>query len=246
MSRSSSRDPAPARPVPPVDWTLHDLLPQRLLEASVQGLSLGALGGHALRVAAFAYAVGRIWGLTEEEGDRLRVAAAFHDIGKSLVPRGILLKPGGLEPPERRLVEQHTVRGAELLTRAGRPDLVDAALVALSHHENVDGSGYPYGLPGDCIPLGARIVRIVDVFDALTIARAYHRARPEAEALRLLARGRGKEFDADLHDAFRLALESYPALGERLRWFTGERRHPQLAPSRHTHFDPAATPPRDR
>lgn len=236
MSRSSSREAAAPYPVPPVDWSLGDMLPPRLLEASVRGLSLGALGGHALRVAGLAYAVGRVWGLSEEEGERLRIAAAFHDLGKSAVPREVLLKPGALTPDERRVVEQHTVRGAELIARADRVDLVDAALVALSHHENADGSGYPYGLPLECIPLAARIVRIVDVFDALTIPRSYHLARSESEALALLARGRGTQFDPELHDAFLLALESYPALGERLRWFTGERRHPQFAPSRHTHF----------
>lgn len=202
------------------NWALASILPDNLLSHSYDGWQLGLLDGHALRVAAYSYLIAKQMGLSEEEAEKIRVAAAFHDIGKLMLPEEILSKPGLLNPEERTRVEAHTLYGYEMLKSAGKEGMDEAAEIALYHHEKVNGSGYPYGLKGEQIPLSARIVSVADVFDALTSDRAYRNARAEKETLELLWQGKNSHFDASVLKAFETVLLDYMQLGSVLRDFT--------------------------
>ena len=159
-------------------------------------------GDHVRRVGERCGVLARICGLAHEQVERIRLAAPMHDLGKVAVPDAILLKPGALEPAERKVMEHHTTIGCELLSGSGEPLLDVAAKIALTHHEKLDGSGYPRGLIRDQIPLEGRIAAIVDVFDALTSDRPYRPAMPEHRALDILRAGRGGHFDPLLLDVF--------------------------------------------
>ncbi|HED54728.1 MAG TPA: HD-GYP domain-containing protein [Phycisphaerales bacterium] len=139
--------------------------------------------------------------------ESLRLAASLHDIGKVGIPDAVLLKPGKLNPEERKLIEKHPQIGAETLdsirTRYGHDVLLDMGYdIALSHHEWWDGTGYPQGLAGEEIPFAARIVSIVDVYDALTSSRVYKPAMTHSRALQIMEEGRGTQFDPTLLDIF--------------------------------------------
>jgi hemerythrin-like metal-binding protein len=142
---------------------------------------------------------------------RIGLAAILHDVGKIAIPEAILLKPGALDAAERKTMETHTALGRDILTQAAtRSDnaalLRLAAEIAYCHHEKYDGSGYPAGLKGDSIPLAARIVALVDVFDALTSLRPYKEPWPYEKVIRTIAEGSGSHFDPLVVDAF-LSLE---------------------------------------
>jgi putative two-component system response regulator len=135
------------------------------------------------------------------DSETLRLASVPHDVGKIGVPDAILLKSGPLDPEERRLMETHPSAGHAILAGA-RSDLLQVAdTVAWTHHERMDGSGYPRGLRGAEIPVAGRIAAVADVFDALTSDRPYRGAFSEHEALELIWRGRGTKFDARAVDA---------------------------------------------
>jgi len=128
----------------------------------------------------------------------IREASSLHDVGKLGVPDSILLKPGPLLPAERSIMETHAAIGRDILQGSHSPVLGLAAEIALTHHEKMDGSGYPNGLAGHAIPLAGRIAAIADVFDALTHNRVYRRAFPLVEAIEMMKQGAGSHFDADL------------------------------------------------
>lgn len=178
---------------------------------------LEALGGHALRVAAYTYAMARAYGLDETLAKKLRQASQFHDIGKLLVPKKLLEKPAPLSPRERQQIQQHTVEGSKLLLSSRHATLREAATIALCHHEHFNGSGYPYGLSGSAIPLAARLVSVADVFDALTSHRVYRPALSQYQALTFIKRMRAEQFDPVCVDALSDTLETYPGLQEHLR-----------------------------
>lgn len=201
-------------------WLLSGLLPESFLSLSLGGIDLSSLGGHALRVGAYSYLIAEAYGLHTNVCERFRIAAALHDIGKTALPPELLAKPTALSPKERQLIETHTSKGCDLLLATGNPSLTDAALIAQHHHENMDGSGYPHKLRGKAIPLGARVVRVADTFDAITSRRVYSEARSVGNALELLGKGRGKFFDSDILDAFEVGLSRYPGVSKRLAWFT--------------------------
>jgi len=157
---------------------------------------------HLRRVGRTAGLIARVLGLPAEEAQLIDRAAPLHDIGKIAIPDAILLKPGRLAQAERLRMEQHTVIGARLLGAGRSPVLQLAADIALSHHERWDGSGYPYGLAGDAIPLAGRITAVADVFDALTHARPYKDPWPVARAARTVMAGRGAAFGPDVVAAF--------------------------------------------
>ena len=144
------------------------------------------------------------WG--EEGVELLRTAAPMHDVGKVATPDRILLKPGPLTPQERREMERHAEIGCRILSGTGSPMLTLAASIARTHHEWVDGTGYPRGLAGENIPIEGRIVAIGDVFDALTSHRTYRAAMSPEAALEMMTEGRGTQFDprvfAQLLDRF--------------------------------------------
>jgi HD-GYP domain-containing protein (c-di-GMP phosphodiesterase class II) len=138
-----------------------------------------------------------------KEGDTLEgleMGALLHDVGKIGVPDGILLKKGGLTEEEWDGVRRHPELGASLLQRI--PFLSGAREIVESHHEKFDGSGYPKGLKGDQIPIGARIFAVADVFDALTTDRPYKAALSYRSAAGMIARERAAHFDPEVVEAF--------------------------------------------
>ena len=131
-----------------------------------------------------------------------RIASQMHDIGKIGTPDRILLKPGRLTLEERAIMERHAQDGWSILAGSDSQLLQLAATIALTHHERIDGNGYPKRLRGDDIPLPGRIAAIADVFDALSTDRVYRRALPLPQVWHIMRDGRGTQFDADLLDLF--------------------------------------------
>lgn len=181
---------------------------RRLREETIRRLSWAAefrsneTGQHILRMSLYCTLLGRLAGLDADRTEMIRIASPMHDVGKIGIPDRILLKPGPLTPEEREVMEAHAEMGYRILAGSG-VDLLDfAAELALTHHERIDGQGYPRRLTGAAIPLGGRIAAIADVFDALTSDRVYRPAfRPE-EARETMLAGRGTQFDAELLDLF--------------------------------------------
>ena len=148
--------------------------------------------GHSRRVQQLALAIGRELGLSQAELDLLGHAALFHDIGKLAIPDAILLKPASLTADEWELMQRHADEGARIIDRLGF--LNDAVPAIRHHHERFDGTGYPDGLKGEEIPLGARIIHVADALDSMLTTRIYRAARPAAEALDELRRAAGTQF----------------------------------------------------
>jgi HD-GYP domain-containing protein (c-di-GMP phosphodiesterase class II) len=156
--------------------------------------------GHSRRVARHAVAIAKRMGLPPEEVARIRTAASVHDAGKLYLPDGIVDKPGALTDAEFAVVKRHAELGAGMLSGLEDPEL---ARIVRHHHERIDGAGYPAGLAGDEIPLGARIVAVADTFDAITSTRPYRSARRHRDALAVLAKEAGTQLDAAAVRAFR-------------------------------------------
>jgi putative two-component system response regulator len=159
-------------------------------------------GSHIRRIGLYAFIMADELGWSSQLMDEIRVAAPMHDIGKIGVPDYILLKRGKLTNEEFEIIKKHTVIGAEMLSGSSISLLNMAKDIALSHQEKWDGSGYPYGLSGEAIPESARIVAIIDVYDALVSKRIYRPAILEEEALQIMTRDKGKHFDPRIFDAF--------------------------------------------
>jgi HD-GYP domain-containing protein (c-di-GMP phosphodiesterase class II) len=140
------------------------------------------------------------------------VASLLHDVGKIVVPDEILLKPGPLNATEMKRMRRHPSDGANTLSNV--PTAVDAVPVILHHHERFDGAGYPDGLSGNDIPIGARILLVADAFDAMTEDRPYRKAMPVGDAIAELKRFSGTQFDPTIVAAFLAVLKRtgrYPA-----------------------------------
>ena len=148
--------------------------------------------GHSRRVQQLALAVGRELGLSQAELELLGHAALFHDIGKLGIPDSILLKPGALTDEEWVIMASHAEEGASIINRLGF--LSDAVPAIRHHHERFDGRGYPHGLAGEDIPLGARIIHVADAFDSMLTTRVYRPARPAVEAMAELRANAGSQF----------------------------------------------------
>ena len=170
-------------------------------------------GRHIDRMSMLSHRLALALGMPAAEAELIGHAAVLHDVGKVGIPDRVLLKPGRFDAEERARMEQHTTIGARILA-GSRSSLIElAAVIARSHHERWDGSGYPDRLRGEQIPLVARICAVCDVFDALLSARPYKRAWPLDDALAELAAQRGRQFDPALVDAFlTLAPELEPEL----------------------------------
>ena len=157
--------------------------------------------GHCERLSGYSVRLGEEIGLTEDQLVALRRAGIVHDIGKVAVPETILLKPGRLTPEEFRVIQQHPVLGERICAPLKSFRLV--LPIIRHHHEKLDGSGYPDGLKGEEIPLTARVLQIVDVYDALTTQRPYKRAFSRAEALEMMEEEVKKGcWDAGIFQAF--------------------------------------------
>ena len=166
---------------------------------TIQALALaidardGTTHDHLRRVQVYARELARELGLPEEQRRALNAAALLHDIGKLAVPEHIISKPGKLTPEEFEKMKIHPIIGAQILESVRFPYPV--APIVRAHHEKWDGSGYPDGLKGDQIPIGARIVAAVDVLDALASDRQYRRAMPLEDAMRVVSDESGRSFD---------------------------------------------------
>jgi HD-GYP domain-containing protein (c-di-GMP phosphodiesterase class II) len=154
---------------------------------------------HARKIAGQAEAIGRRLGLGEQQLRDLRLGAVFHDIGKIAVPEAILNKPGPLTPEERAVMERHTIVGEQIL--APVESLAGVRKLVRHEHERWDGAGYPDGLAGEAIPLGARIILACDALHAMTSDRPYRRALPAEVAYEELRRHAGTQFDPRVVDA---------------------------------------------
>lgn len=159
-------------------------------------------GAHILRMSNYSKLIAKNLGLPETEQDLLLTAAPMHDIGKIGIPDQILLKPGRLDEQELNIMRKHAEYGAALLQNSTTLLTQTAEIVAASHHEKYDGSGYPKGLKGDDIPLYGRIVAVADVFDALTSVRPYKKAWSIAEAKQYVIDQSGTHFDPKCVAAF--------------------------------------------
>ncbi|MDQ3069949.1 MAG: diguanylate cyclase [Acidobacteriota bacterium] len=164
---------------------------------------------HIGRLQLYAAHLATEMGMPEPEVQGVRTAALLHDIGKLAVPEHILSKPGPLSPDEFEKIRAHPKIGAEIIARVPFPYPV--APLILSHHERWDGKGYPAGLAGEAIPLGARVLSVVDYFDALTTDRPYHRAMPRDAALDLLRQESGRALDPGIVALFLARLPQLEA-----------------------------------
>jgi hypothetical protein len=179
-------------------------------EPEARGRLVGQLGrsleahdpytlGHSRRVARHAEMVARKLGLPDEQTATVKAAAAVHDVGKLGVPESILRKPDKLNEEEFAQVQEHAAVGAALVAGVGDGQLSE---IVRSHHERLDGSGYPAHLEGEQIPVGARIIAVVDTFDAITSARPYRPARSHSQAIGVLRQDAGSKFDPAVVEAF--------------------------------------------
>ncbi len=181
-------------------------------------------GNHVIRVGKYVGAIARQLGFSKERVELLEQAAQLHDVGKIGVPDSILLKPGKLDEEEFELVKTHASVGRKIIQRLPGPELdvlkrhteigakllevvqspiIDlASIIALTHHERWDGSGYPLGLAGEDIPIEGRMTAVADVFDALSNKRPYKAAFPRKRCFQILGEARGKQFDPKVLDAF--------------------------------------------
>jgi putative two-component system response regulator len=163
-------------------------------------------GLHITRVCHFARIIAEEIGLPKSEADLLFNAAALHDLGKIGIPDSILFKPGKLDDVERKVIRTHCRIGHQIIGNNQTRLLKTAATVALTHHEQWDGTGYPQELKGDAIPLFGRIVAVADMYDALTSERPYKRPWPVADAVKEIISCRDRHFDPEIVDAFVRAL----------------------------------------
>jgi putative two-component system response regulator len=193
-------------------------------------------GRHVIRVGQISRLLGGAMGMDEAACELLGECAPLHDVGKIGIPDGVLLKPGKLTDEEWDIMRRHCVYGCEILgpldskdeahricsdpfqvrELEGNEQLRLARVLALCHHERWDGKGYPFGLSGEDIPLEARIVTVVDVYDALCSDRPYKKAFSPEEAAKLLREGAGTQFDPAVIEAF--FQNEAKILAIRLRW----------------------------
>jgi putative two-component system response regulator len=171
-------------------------------------------GSHIKRIQAYSELIALKCGMSTENAEQLGLASSMHDLGKIGIPDHILLKSGKLTPEEFEAMKLHTVIGAKALAD-GQSDLLRVAYrVALYHHERWDGQGYPHGLSGENIPLEARIVGLVDVFDALLSKRPYKDPFPLDKVIEIIQSERGKHFDPNIIDFFLSHLDEILKLKE--------------------------------
>ncbi|TVZ39854.1 HD-GYP domain-containing protein (c-di-GMP phosphodiesterase class II) [Alteromonadaceae bacterium 2753L.S.0a.02] len=175
---------------------------------------------HCLNVCIMSIAFGRQLGMDEQELHNLGFCGLLHDVGKMRVPQEIVDKPASLTPKEMRLMKAHTVHGRNLLLASS--NIFNGAIdVAYSHHERIDGTGYPRKLPGHGISRYSRIVALVDAYDAMTADRCYAPAKTSTEALKIIYNEKGKQFDEALAIKFIETIGLYPA-GSIVELYSGD------------------------
>lgn len=171
--------------------------------------------GHCRRVARQARLLAEAAGLSAQEQQVIELGSMFHDLGKIGIPDAILLKPGRLDAHEEAIIRAHPVKSVEIIHPLTVIDFFRATVPGIrSHHERIDGLGYPDGLKNDDIPLHARIILIADTFDAMTTTRPYRRGLPTEVAYKELRTFSGRQFDAALVKVFLAAHPTWPSLEE--------------------------------
>jgi putative nucleotidyltransferase with HDIG domain len=169
---------------------------------------------HSQLVGRYARSIATEMGMSADEVERMHLAGVLHDIGKIGIPDSILKKPGALDEREWTEMHKHPELGARILQGA---HLDDIAGWVLAHHERLDGEGYPLGLTEERIPIQARILAVVDAYEAMTNDRVYRPAIPESEARAELRRYSGTQFDSDIVSIFVGLLEQEERSGESLK-----------------------------
>ena len=182
-------------------------------------------GEHLDRIRLYVTVIGRHLGSYRSEFDdayieNLSLASSLHDIGKVGIPDAVLLKPGRFAPEERTVMERHSTIGGVCLSaigsQLGDDDFLELARdITFCHHEKWDGTGYPFGIQGETIPLSARIVALADVYDALRSKRPYKDPMPHTKARQIILAGRGRHFDPEITDAFLACEDEFIAVSER-------------------------------
>jgi putative two-component system response regulator len=167
---------------------------------------------HVKRMSLYCAFLSEKLGADPERCETIRLASAMHDVGKIGIPDHILLKKGSLTPDEWRIMKSHTEIGYHILSNSHSDVMNEAATIALTHHERIDGSGYPRGLVEDEIPLLGRIAAVADVFDALTSTRIYRKDYSLGDALQIMREGRGSQFDPIVLDPFLDSLDDILAI----------------------------------
>ena len=165
-------------------------------------------GKHVLRVGKYARILAEGYGLSRDVSNMIEQAAPLHDIGKIGIPDKILLKPDKLDQDERKVMDQHTIFGHNLIGDHDSALIQMAQSIAYSHHERWDGQGYPCSLKGESIPIEGRITAIADVFDALTTQRPYKDAWPLDDAINYINQEAGQAFDPALISVFKNNLDN--------------------------------------
>lgn len=172
--------------------------------------------GHSDRVSAYSVEIAKAMGKPNDFIERVKIAGLFHDIGKIAIPDSILQKPGPLTKEECAKVRSHPTMGKSLLSSMS--SLEGILNIIESHHERIDGTGYPYGLKGDEIPEEAKIISVADTFDAMTSKRTYRDSMSLEEAVAELKRCSGKQFEAEIVSVFLDVLNNYDILKNKLAW----------------------------
>ena len=197
-----------------LDWLERSEKELRLSrEETIQRLAIAAefrdsaTAQHIQRMSHYCELLSRRFGLSPDRCDLIRTASPMHDIGKIGTPDHVLLKPGKFTPEEFNVIAQHAEIGYRILGGSDAELLKVAAVIAWTHHERWDGSGYPRNLKGEAIPIEGRIAAIADAFDALTTERVYKPAFPFEHAVDLMVKHRGEHFDPDLLDVFVASID---------------------------------------
>jgi putative nucleotidyltransferase with HDIG domain len=167
---------------------------------------------HCENMTGRAVALAQALGLSRQEIENVRMGAILHDIGKIGIPDAVLNKPGRLTPDEYEIIKEHAAIGARIVQSIGA--LHDVVPIVLHHQERYDGSGYPDGLSGENIPIGARIIGVVDTYGAMTEDRVYRKAPGHTQAINELQRLAGRQFDPMVVHAFVRLLQEQPELAE--------------------------------
>lgn len=174
-------------------------------------------GYHIIRISKICEILGKAVGMPNERVNVLLQASPMHDVGKIGIPDRILLKPGKLDPDEWEIMKTHTSIGAKILGGHSSDLLVTAKMIANTHHEKWDGSGYPNGWKGEQIPIVGRVTALADVFDALTSVRPYKKAWSVERAVAEINRCRGSHFDPELVDIFNTVLNDIISIKEQYK-----------------------------
>jgi putative two-component system response regulator len=171
-------------------------------------------GAHLVRIADYSALIAEGMGLSPEDIETIRFASPMHDVGKVMISDGVLKKKGKLTHDERKQIEKHPEFGAKVFKGSKNPMMKACEIIAISHHERYDGTGYPAGLKGAEIPLFGRIVALADCFDAYTSRRSYKEAYGFEEAVEMVRQRKGTHFDPDVVEAFLQSLDKAEKIWE--------------------------------